>query len=54
MNNITKWAIIANVITCVFVGVAFIITESPWAFVLLATLTIVKDKYRSNEQNNIR
>lgn len=44
MNDINKWAIVGNVFTCVFVGVVFIVTRSPYSFLLLVLLTIIKNK----------
>lgn len=42
MTNIDKWAIAGNALTCVLVWVAFVITHSPWSFVLLGCLTVYK------------
>jgi hypothetical protein len=44
MNNYYKWAVAGNVLTCIYVGGVFYFTESGWAFLLLLTLTVIKNK----------
>lgn len=44
MNNYFKWAVVGNVITCFYVGGVFYFTQSGWAFLLLLTLTVIKNK----------
>lgn len=43
MKDWRKWAVAGNVITCLFIGLVFILTRSPWAFLLLLNLTVIKN-----------
>lgn len=44
MTNYRIWAVVGNVFTCIYVGFVFLYTQSGWAFLLLLTLTVIKNK----------
>lgn len=43
MKDWRKWAVVGNVVTCLYVGAVFLITDSLWSFSLLVTLTVIKN-----------
>lgn len=44
MTNYRIWAVVGNVFTCIYVGSVFYLTQSGWAFLLLLTLTVIKNQ----------